>query len=57
MSGVTSGTASPHHYHRLSSSPPSMPKCKTDQPDSAAVGIPAHHEEHVSLINARYVAF
>ncbi|XP_069685217.1 transmembrane protein 94 isoform X2 [Periplaneta americana] len=50
---VASGTMSAHHYYRLSSSPSSLPKCSTDQPDSHAVGESAHHEERASLLNAR----
>ncbi|XP_023719863.1 transmembrane protein 94 isoform X3 [Cryptotermes secundus] len=53
MSAVTSGTAPAHHCCRLSSSPSSLPKYNTDQPDSNAVGEPAHHEERVSLLSAR----
>lgn len=57
MSAVTSGTAPAHHCRRLSSSPSSLLKYNTDQADSNAVGEPAHHEERVSLLSARYVAF
>lgn len=57
MSTVTSGTVPARHFCHLSSSPSSLPKCNTDQPDSNAVGEPVLHEERVSLLNARYVTF
>ncbi|XP_021935663.1 transmembrane protein 94 isoform X3 [Zootermopsis nevadensis] len=53
MSTVTSGTVPARHFCHLSSSPSSLPKCNTDQPDSNAVGEPVLHEERVSLLNAR----
>jgi hypothetical protein len=57
LSAVTSGTAPPHHYCHLSSSPSSLPKYNTDQPGSNADGEPAQHEESVGLLGAWYVAY
>jgi hypothetical protein len=50
-------TVTTHHLSHLCSSPSSLPKCNTDQPDSNAAGEAAHHEERVGLLSAGYVAF
>ena len=45
-----------HHLYHLCSSPSSLPKCNTYQPDSNAAGEAAHHEERVGLLTG-YVTF
>ena len=50
-------TVTTHHQYHLCSSPSSLPKCNTYQPDSNAAGEAAHREERVGLLGAGYVTF